>query len=408
MPKNIRFTLVQEDETSTLTAYKVPDFDKPLIVDSTHIKWDEILAGVLADDLEVLRLINIADTLSDALISERLTVIGGRLCFDGDEVDDGLSQFVVKMIAAGDPNYPAYVKFVEKLYSNPQTHSREHLFSYLRKYDITITTEGDLLLYKGVNVCPEDKDFGGQKPYRSGSQGPANVSGYEHVSGYVPQAVGDIVSMPRTATWTNPTVACSTGLHVATWGYWHGDYNVNLLVLVNPRDVVSVPHDDAKIRCCRYKIIDDRVTDQVTDIVATVTVPPVPSFIPVQKLNEEVASTHVPTVIPDPTVGFADDWWDAYAEDDIEDEDDCDDCDCEVVVTAVAISPDGRVNPIPATSSLSTLSNQRTPTFAEWNQSIDTARGQKKGHLAYLKRLNSWTLMDNAEGINRQDWLVNN
>jgi hypothetical protein len=400
MPKKqIQFTLVQEDDVSTLTAYKVPNFDDPHIVDSSHIKWDEILAGVLADKVETLDLINVATTLKNHLVSERLTVTNGRLYFDGDEVDDSLAEFVIKLIEAGDPNYDAYVKFAEKVYSNPQAHSRQHLFSYLKKYDVSITTEGDLLLYKGVDRALETETFGGQKPYRSGSAGPANVSGYDHKSGKVPQAVGDIVSMPRSETWLDPSVACSTGLHVATWGYWHNGYGVNLLVIVNPRDVVSVPHDDAKIRCCRYKIVDAEVVNPVEDLVVEVIAPPVPTF-----------KSDWDKVEPEPEVEVEeydddDDFWDDVFEDldDIFEEDGDEDTE----VTAVTISPTGYVSKV-VVPDAEIFAEKRSPTEDEWVQSKANARNQKKGHVAYLKRLSAWTLVDGAGGTRWSDWLVNN
>lgn len=74
-------------------------------------------------------------------------------------------------------------------------------------------------------------------------------------SGTTRIVIGETVSLPREQADANPDISCSRGLHVgaSTWlskGYFGG---VGLVVLINPMQVVSVPHSDAgKLRCLEY------------------------------------------------------------------------------------------------------------------------------------------------------------
>jgi hypothetical protein len=355
---NLNYTLVQEGDNQNITVYRVPDFDHPFQANSSHAQWSDILTGVLADDVAVLDLFNIANTLKRQLVSERLQVANGRLYFDGDEVDDGLSQFVVEMIADGNPDYPAFVNFTEKLYSNPQQHSREHLFNYLYLRRISIVPNGDMLLYKTLRI--NSGEFKDQKPYTSGSAGPANVSGYEHKQGLVPQAIGDVVTMPRSETWKDPSVSCSTGLHVAAWGYW-GNYGVHTAVLVNPRDVVSVPHDDSKIRCCRYKIVTLVTEPFKGTVISDLKVPEIPEF---NLAPEAPASASKPAKSTDKaSVGFA-----------------------------TGSSQQGSQQP---------TAKVKHPSKMEFETAKMKARAQKKGLKNYIGK--RWTLIG-GDGSNRKDW----
>ena len=65
--------------------------------------------------------------------------------------------------------------------------------------------------------------------------------------------LGDTVSMPRIDCNPDPTVTCSTGLHVGSMDYVGGS-DLILNCLISPEDVVSIPKDynNTKMRCCKY------------------------------------------------------------------------------------------------------------------------------------------------------------
>jgi len=68
--------------------------------------------------------------------------------------------------------------------------------------------------------------------------------------------IGKVVSMPRENTDGCQENTCSKGLHIGAPGWlkkcYYGD--TGLVCLVNPANVVAIPHDDyyGKMRCCEY------------------------------------------------------------------------------------------------------------------------------------------------------------
>ena len=86
--------------------------------------------------------------------------------------------------------------------------------------------------------------------------------------------IGKPVSMPREDTDGCQENTCSQGLHIGAPGWlkrcYYGD--IGLVCLVNPANVVAIPHDDCygKMRCCEYLPIaiaqydkDDNVVEDV-------------------------------------------------------------------------------------------------------------------------------------------------
>jgi hypothetical protein len=139
---------------------------------------------------------------------------------------------------------------MEKLMANPVEHSREQLYRWLAKHRFTISDDGNILAYKGVNWDES------RQVHVSSHPGPAIVDGVPHTDGHVPNREGSVIEMPRSDVDWDPSSACSTGLHVANWDYANGFASHILLVEVDPGDVVSVPTDayDQKVRTCRYVV----------------------------------------------------------------------------------------------------------------------------------------------------------
>lgn len=199
-------------------------------------------------------------------ITERLTVAGGRLYFDGDEVHGSIASHILRAIEfdSAEPWPFAEVRFLEKVQQNPEQHSRDQLYDWLQAHEFTITDEGDIVGYKGVVKDGDD--------LRSGSSGRAIVDGVEH-TGQIPNPVGATVTMPRGSVQHNPGSSCSTGLHVGTFDYAQGFARGALLkVYVNPRDVVSVPTDAGgeKVRVCRYVVAEVIEAPETVPVLASI------------------------------------------------------------------------------------------------------------------------------------------
>jgi len=247
-----------EDGRESLTVF-MPS-GAPVVATGDHPHFALILEAAQTDE-HPDNLRNLAD-LSNAVaekfeqLSERVSVANGRVFFDGDEVDSTITQQIKRCLddpSVGD--WKPLVLFMENVAANPNPHSREQLFDWLRDREFKIATNGCFIAYKGVYDRDEDDTF----PYQSSSTGEAIVNGQRFV-GQIPNAPGATVEMPRSDVQHNPSEGCSTGLHVGTYAYAKSYARGALLtVLVNPRDVVSVPTDcnAEKMRVCRYVVQDD-------------------------------------------------------------------------------------------------------------------------------------------------------
>jgi len=241
----MRYYLISEGDREALTVVHDGDMFQ---CDSTHPYWDEIREGTLAGDPEVLDLLDMGKAAATRFerVTERVSVDRGIVYFDGDPVDNSLTQAIVRAMQEG-ADFKGLALFMEKVYQNPNRHSRQSLYTWLADRDFTITSDGNLIAYKGVN--PDGTSI---------HSGPGIVDGVE-MNGNLPNAVGSVLEMARSSVAHDPAVGCSVGLHVGTWDYASSFSRGRVLkVIVNPRDVVSVPTDCswAKMRVCRYKVAE--------------------------------------------------------------------------------------------------------------------------------------------------------
>lgn len=221
------------------------------VADNTHPKWDEILQGVSNGDENVINLIDLVQQVKNYFekLSDRVAVHNGQILFDGDVIDNALTDQILRFIEAKEEDFMPLVLFFEKISDNPNPHSREQLYSWLSDRKFTITSNGDFIAYKGV---AKEND-----QYVSVNSGTAVSNGVVY-TGKIPNPVGAVVEMPRSKVEFDSQIGCSYGLHAGTYEYAKDWAKAALLeVIINPRDVVSVPTDcDAqKIRVCRYKVL---------------------------------------------------------------------------------------------------------------------------------------------------------
>lgn len=249
----IKYNLVKfnDSDEANLTVFVNGEM---YVATDTHPNFSAIVAKVAVGDESVVDLFDVSKTAAKRFdrLSERVTVSNGRIYFDGEEVDNALTTQVLRFIDGGVEDFNPLVKFFEKVMTNPNEHSREQLYRWLARYDFTITDEGDFIAYKGVQTVTADHQ------YESISKGRAISNGVEY-NGAIPNPLGAVVEMPRGDVEFDPAVGCHTGLHAGTWSY-ASDFSQGavLTVVINPRDVVSVPTDcqDQKLRVCRYVVQD--------------------------------------------------------------------------------------------------------------------------------------------------------
>lgn len=235
---------------------------------STHPNYEQIVKQARAKDESVGDLFDLAVTAGTKFesLSERVTAANGKIFFDGVEMNTPLTEQIVSFIAEG-ADFQSLVNFYERIETNPNEHSREHLYDFIQGNQdsdtgaFTITEDGNFIAYKGV--------IQDEHGLRSGSSGQAAVNGEQFV-GQIPNEVGSVVTMPRNEVTFDPSQHCHSGLHVGTFSYAKSFARGAMLkILVNPRDVVSVPSDSReKMRVCRYKVLE------VIDAPETVSVVP--------------------------------------------------------------------------------------------------------------------------------------
>lgn len=221
-----------------------------------------ILTGTPVDEIdeaELLELLIPALSVGKNLnrLSERVAFDGSNILFDGDVVADAIAEHILRIVKeGGNPDsYKALVAFMEKLYTNPSESSRNSLYDFIVRHNITIDPDGDFYAYKGVKA-----DLG------SVWEGFGIVDGVS-MNGSLPNKPGSILEIPRSKVNADNAIGCGTGLHAGTYAYAEGwARGVLLLVKINPRDVVSVPSCSSyqKLRTCRYKVISQ--TTQQTKV----------------------------------------------------------------------------------------------------------------------------------------------
>lgn len=256
---SFQYRIVDEDGKSSATVF----LDGRVVVvdeDSFPDRWDEIRDRIRSKDESVIDIIDAAQALANwfSRLSERITLRNRQFFIDGDPLDNSITAQALRFLDEGLDCEPL-LKFIEKTYSNPDVPSRDQLFVFLDKNKFSITEDGDIVTYKGVDRNVE----GAEKRYLSRHSGQATVNGEDH-NGQIPQDVGDIVEMPRSQVRNDPSDPCSVGLHVAAYGFARSFAGEPTLEChVNPRDVVSVPRDASaqKMRVCRYTVIGE-VTEE--------------------------------------------------------------------------------------------------------------------------------------------------
>jgi hypothetical protein len=184
-------------------------------------------------------------------VAGSVEIRGGGLYFDGERMHGVLADTILAYHREGNENFLPLVRFLDKVQRNPEPHSREHLYNWMRNRSFQIAEDGDIIGYKGV-----DRAGGGS--FRSCyANGTAKVNGRWHRNKAIPHPINAVVEMPRNLVEHNPRHGCGRGLHVGTWQFARGYGGTMLEVKINPADVVSVPTDNgwAKMRVCKYMVL---------------------------------------------------------------------------------------------------------------------------------------------------------
>lgn len=260
MAEPYKFEHVQDDKVDTLLAFN-PDEVNALYgpINSYHPNFKEILAGLRAGDPNVWGLFDVVGAVMSRFtaISDRYAWDGKNILFDGDPIEGPLSDLLRQCLETGNTDdLMAVAKFGENLAMNPNAHSREQAFGWLARYNFQITSEGYVVIYKGLQLTDEEGLYTSTWSSRVAGKPSGFVNGVPVPElSKIPQRVGDTVTLPRSEVRHDPNIACSRGLHAATEDYAAGYGGIVGVALVHPRDIVSVPHHGAKMRTCAYTLV---------------------------------------------------------------------------------------------------------------------------------------------------------
>lgn len=135
-----------------------------------------------------------------------------------------------------------YKNFWTLMSLNPDETCRKNLYWYLTKNELIISRSGFFVAYRNADKTDEEGVY------------------TDHYSHKMKIKIGEMVTMPRENCDSNSNVTCSRGLHAANRFWLTKNYygQVGLVCLINPADVVAVPHEDnyGKLRTCAYLPID--------------------------------------------------------------------------------------------------------------------------------------------------------
>jgi hypothetical protein len=255
------FSLTEDDKGKSLSIF-YGDGESETVAE-THVSFKAIIEKLLsgkAEDEEIRELTRVIETLKRKLtaLSERVSVDGETVFFDGDAIDGSIADLIKKMFEDGRAlDFKPLVNFLEKAKTNPSLKSVDDLYKWAKNGDLMISPEGDILAYKALLV----KD-GIPVSVHSGK---AFVNG-EEVEGHIPNVPGTVISMARSQVTVDEQRTCAYGLHAGTHAYatefasWQrGQETTLVLVQINPRDVVSVPYDydNSKMRVSRYTVVSE-------------------------------------------------------------------------------------------------------------------------------------------------------
>lgn len=173
-----------------------------------------------------------------------MSVSNGALTLKGDseKLPNAIAKKFSELEQEGEDFLPL-LRFWRKLKQNPSENSKAQLYSFMIANKMSITELGDIVVEKGV----------------ARKHGGAPDELVDHHTGDVDHSVGMVVQMPREQVNDDPNQTCSSGLHCAPPEYVRGWYSDGVIVecILDPKDVVSVPHDynQQKIRVCKYRVV---------------------------------------------------------------------------------------------------------------------------------------------------------
>ena len=217
-PRFLGFKKLIEDINDT----KISDsefIEQAKVLLKTESTVQQELAESIKDFLKVHKNVKIIDN----------NVIVNNVTFSGSQAKDLMDLIKIKNIYG----MSSLLNFLKNLSQNPSEIAKKELYNFCMNNGLPITPAGTILMYKWVKTD------------------------------YLDAYTGTLLNKPGVIVWQKRELcdldsnnSCSTGLHLASFGY--GKFSDKLLVTeMNPADCIAVPdkYDNNKLRCTAYKIL---------------------------------------------------------------------------------------------------------------------------------------------------------
>lgn len=224
----------------------------------TNPRWDGILTALRSGDaatiVNLISIKNMVESFTDA----NVTIKDGNVFFKNRPLHgldvDRLLEYVRDNIP-----YLRLLRFLERKQANPSYRSINELYKFLEYREMTLTENGTVIGYKGV-----------QDSYYSvmGNTDTIMISGQTDSGGHILNKVGENIRCDRSCVCDDYRQGCSPGLHIGSLEYAKSWGQRVMVVEFDPADVVSVPDDCAcqKLRACAYKVIGEYNGSLVTEL----------------------------------------------------------------------------------------------------------------------------------------------
>ena len=225
--------------SDTLCVYDGPSYvevgrDHPNFAKIVNLLTED---GTFEEVEELACIVSAISSVSDG----KIKVTDGGVYYNGEAMHNAVVDAIFDYQKMGLPIAPI-VKFLENLMQNPSKNSVEQLWRFIEHHKLPLTEDGCLLAYKAVKSDYMDK-----------------------YSGRINNAVGQVIKMDRNRISDDANHHCAAGLHVGGLAYsgpegWYSNNgDICVIVKVNPKDVVCVPHDHnaTKVRVCEYEVVKD-------------------------------------------------------------------------------------------------------------------------------------------------------
>lgn len=219
--------------------------------ENNSIRYKRVLSAINKGDNEAFASAmteNESQSLVKELGSDDFVVTNGVVSLDGVEVIGSLQNKLARFINEG-ISVSHFVPFLRNLRQNVSQSAVKELYDFLGYAELPITPDGLLMAYKGV-----------KNDYWSCTAGKTKLKkGKVDSNGYIFNGIGEEIECDRVEVDDDRRQGCSNGLHVGSHDFATGFGTRTVLVLVNPKDVVSVPLDCEcqKMRVCAYKVVGD-------------------------------------------------------------------------------------------------------------------------------------------------------